>query len=92
MNEAEEIYRRHGFEWLTVSKRIENVAPEGWDRGDSSIHILRSLFGVDWEERVKVIACLCAKAKTETNMKTKVFYSRDFIPQKEEVHESAINN
>ena len=55
VGEAEEIYRRHGFEWLTVSKRIENVAPEGWDRGDSSIHILRSLFGVDWEERVKVI-------------------------------------
>ena len=51
---AHEIYKKHDFEVLTVSKRIENVAPEGWDRGDSAIHILRSLYGVDWEERVKV--------------------------------------
>ena len=38
-----------------MSKRLENVPPVGWDRGRSSIHILRSLFGVDWEELVQVI-------------------------------------
>ena len=37
-----------------MSKRVENLAPEGWDRGTSCLHILRSLYGVDWEERVKV--------------------------------------
>ena len=49
-----EIYRKHDFEFMHVSKRIENVPPVGWDRGRSSIHILRSLFGVDWEEMVQV--------------------------------------
>ena len=49
-----EIYRKHDFQFMHVSKRIENVPPVGWDRGRSSIHILRSLFGVDWEEMVQV--------------------------------------
>ena len=49
-----DIYRKHDFEFMHVSKRIENVPPVGWDRGRSSIHILRSLFGVDWEEMVQV--------------------------------------
>ena len=28
-----EIYRKHDFEFMHVSKRIENVPPVGWDRG-----------------------------------------------------------
>ena len=51
---AKAIYARHDFQVLTVSKRIENLPPSGFDRGDSCFHILRSLFGVDWEERVRV--------------------------------------
>lgn len=51
---ASEIYKSHGFDTLEVSKRLENVPPEGWNRGDSCIHILRSIYGVDWEERVQV--------------------------------------
>ena len=51
---AKAIYEKHNFPVLTVSKRIENLPPSGYNRGDSCIHILRSLFGVDWEERVKV--------------------------------------
>ena len=54
LEKARQIYEKHGFEHLTVSKRVENLAPEGWDRGTSCLHILRSLYGVDWEERVKV--------------------------------------
>ena len=54
LEKARLIYENHGFEHLTVSKRVENLAPEGWDRGTSCLHILRSLYGVDWEERVKV--------------------------------------
>lgn len=53
MAKAKEVYNRHGFEVLTVSKRFENV-PSGRDRGDACIYILRSLFGLDWEERVNV--------------------------------------
>ena len=55
MSKAKEIYAKHKFEVLTVSKRFENVPPMGWDRGDSAIHILKWMFGLDWEERVKVI-------------------------------------
>ena len=53
MAKAKEVYTRHNFEVLTVSKRFENV-PHGRDRGDACIYILRSLFGLDWEERVNV--------------------------------------
>lgn len=54
MEKALAIYAKYDFEVLTVSKRIENKPPSGFDRGHSCILILRSLFGVDWEERVKV--------------------------------------
>jgi len=55
MELAESIYTKHGYEFFNVSKRLENVPPVGWDRGRSSIHILRSIFGMDWEEMVQVI-------------------------------------
>ena len=45
---------RHNFEFFNVSKRLENRPPMGFDRGRSSIHILRSLYGVDWEDMVQV--------------------------------------
>lgn len=28
-----------------------------WDRGRASIHILRTTYGVDWTDRVRVIYC-----------------------------------
>ena len=46
---------RHNFDFFNVSKRLETIPPLGWDRGRSSIHILRSLYGVDWEDMVQVI-------------------------------------
>lgn len=54
MAKAKEIYAKHNFDLLTVSKRFENAPPLGWDRGDSCIHLLKWIFGLDWEERVKV--------------------------------------
>ena len=68
-----EIYRKHDFEFMHVSKRIENVPPVGWDRGRSSIHILRSLFGVDWEEMVQV----CSPCKCQTQGFLQVIYAGD---------------
>ena len=55
LERAKAIYEKYDFEYLTVSKRIENSPPEGFNRGDTCIHILRSLFGVDWE----VSGCCC---------------------------------
>ena len=54
MAKAKEIYSKHDFKVLPISKRFENEPPMGWDRGDSCIHILKWIFGLDWEERVKV--------------------------------------
>lgn len=52
---AASIYLKYNFEYFEPAKRMENRPPNGWNRGRSSIHVLRSLFGVDWEERVQVI-------------------------------------
>lgn len=52
---AASIYEKHNYQFFNVSKRLENVPPVGLDRGRASIHILRSIFGLDWEERVQVI-------------------------------------
>ena len=67
LQKAHLIYEKHGFETMTVSKRLENMAPEGWNRGDSCIHILRSLYGVDWEERVKVCQSCTSSIAVERN-------------------------
>ena len=74
---------RHGYEFFNVSKRLENVPPVGWDRGRSSIHILRSIFGMDWEETVQVpahvnilnsqpISCLFRSFTLATQLLTRV--------------------
>ena len=81
-----EIYRKHDFEFMHVSKRIENVPPVGWDRGRSSIHILRSLFGVDWEEMVQVcldhtmrFSRVFASQKTESKIWVRL-YMLEILP------------
>ena len=61
MAKAKEIYSKHDFKVLPISKRFENEPPMGWDRGDSCIHILKWIFGLDWEERVKVCE-ICIRA------------------------------
>ena len=63
MAKAKEIYSKHDFKVLPISKRFENEPPMGWDRGDSCIHILKWIFGLDWEERVKVCK-ICIRAGT----------------------------
>ena len=64
MAKAKEIYAKHNFEILTVSKRFENKPLDGWDRGISCIQILKWIYGLDWEERVKVcITTQCGKCR-----------------------------
>lgn len=59
---AKEIYARHKFEILTVSKRLENCPPLGFNRGDCCIHILRWVLGLMVLGGLKVVnvpgACL----------------------------------
>ena len=73
MAKAKEIYSKHGFTVLPISKRFENEPPMGWDRGDSCIHILKWIFGLDWEERVKVSSSMW-------NMYIKEKIRMEFLP------------
>jgi trehalose 6-phosphate synthase/phosphatase len=52
---ASEIFIKAGFEPHKAHKAIEAKPPVTWDQGRASIHILRTTYGVDWSERVRVI-------------------------------------
>ncbi|KAL1139912.1 hypothetical protein AAG570_006889 [Ranatra chinensis] len=52
---AEEIFLKAGFNPHKCHMAIEAKPPVMWDKGRASVHILRTTYGVDWLERVKVI-------------------------------------
>ncbi|KAG8235744.1 hypothetical protein J437_LFUL015612 [Ladona fulva] len=52
---AAAIFRRAGFEPHKAQLAIEAKPPVKWDQGRASIHILRTMYGVDWSERVRII-------------------------------------
>lgn len=52
---ASEIFFDAGFIPHKGSMAIEAKPPVNWDQGRASIHILRTTYGVDWSERVRVI-------------------------------------
>lgn len=49
------IFKRYGFESRKGILAIECKLPIMWDQGRASIYILRTTYGVDWSERVRVI-------------------------------------
>ena len=52
---AEQIFKEAGFEPHAAHMAIEAKPPVRWDQGRASIYILRTMYGVDWTERVRVI-------------------------------------
>ncbi|XP_050537027.1 uncharacterized protein LOC126903096 isoform X1 [Daktulosphaira vitifoliae] len=52
---AIEIIESAGFEPHQGMLAIEGKPPITWDQGRASIYILRTTYGVDWSERVRVI-------------------------------------
>ncbi|XP_050435622.1 uncharacterized protein LOC126842624 isoform X3 [Adelges cooleyi] len=52
---AIEIFENAGFEPHQGILAIEGKPPITWDQGRASIYILRTTYGVDWSERVRVI-------------------------------------
>lgn len=52
---AIEIFKNAGFEPHQGFLAIEGKPPITWDQGRASIYILRTTYGVDWSERVRVI-------------------------------------
>ncbi|XP_072155204.1 uncharacterized protein [Bemisia tabaci] len=55
VNKATELFKAAGFEPHIGQLAIEAKPPVKWDQGRASIHILRTMYGVDWSERVRVI-------------------------------------
>lgn len=55
INRASEIFKKNGFEPHFGHMAIEAKPPVKWDQGRASIHILRTMYGVDWSERVRII-------------------------------------
>lgn len=55
VNRATEIFIKAGFEPHLGHMAIEAKPPVKWDQGRASIHILRTMYGVDWSERVRII-------------------------------------
>ncbi|XP_071454496.1 uncharacterized protein Tps1 isoform X2 [Hetaerina americana] len=52
---AKVIMERFGFSAGKAHCALEARPPVQWDKGRASIYILRTAFGVDWSERVRVI-------------------------------------
>lgn len=49
------IILKHGFRPLKAHCAVEARPPIEWDKGRASIHLLRTTFGIDWSERVRII-------------------------------------
>lgn len=52
---AKRLMEEAGFSAGRAHCALEARPPVSWDKGRASIYILRTAFGVDWSERVKVI-------------------------------------
>lgn len=59
---ASEIFHKAGFQPHYAHMAIEAKPPVTWDQGRASIHILRTMYGVDWSERVRIIYAGCEDA------------------------------
>jgi len=52
---AESCFRKAGIEPFPSHKAFEARPPVKWDKGRAAIYILRTLFGVDWCDRISTI-------------------------------------
>ena len=44
-----------GFHCVPAHCALEAKPPVRWDKGRAAIYILRTAFGVDWNERIRII-------------------------------------
>jgi len=52
---ARETIIKYGFTPVEANCAIEAKPPVSWNKGRATIYILRTAFGVDWSERIKII-------------------------------------
>jgi trehalose 6-phosphate synthase/phosphatase len=55
IDQATAIVLKHGFRPCKAHCAIEAKPPITWGKGRASIQVLRTTFGVDWSERVRII-------------------------------------
>lgn len=55
VKQAVEIFRQHGFHPHHTQMAIEARPPVPWGKGRASVYILRTMYGVDWHERVRIV-------------------------------------
>jgi len=49
------LIEKYGFKATEAHCALEARPPVQWNKGRASIYILRTSFGVDWNERIKII-------------------------------------
>lgn len=52
---AVQIFHDHGFYPHRTQMGMEARPPVPWDKGRASVYILRTMYGVDWTERVRIV-------------------------------------
>lgn len=55
MTKARQLIIDNGFSVTEAHCAVEAKPPVQWNKGRASIYILRTAFGVDWSERIKII-------------------------------------
>lgn len=55
IEKARNLMEFFGFRPAEADCALEAKPPVSWNKGRASIYILRTAFGVDWSERIKII-------------------------------------
>lgn len=55
VEQARKIIEQAGFKACSAHCAIEAKPPVEWNKGHASIYILRTAFGLDWSERIRII-------------------------------------
>lgn len=55
IEKARSLMEEFGFRATEAHCALEAKPPVQWNKGRASIYILRTAFGVDWSERIKII-------------------------------------
>jgi len=55
VDQARKLIEDAGFKACTAHCAIEAKPPVEWNKGHASIYILRTAFGLDWSERIRII-------------------------------------
>ena len=55
ITKARDLMESYGFKAAESNCALEAKPPVSWNKGRASIYILRTAFGVDWSERIKII-------------------------------------